>query len=160
MTTLPDLRVVHLMDAPGAVPTLTQWFVDEWTPWYGPDGQGDADADLAACHSRTGLPLCLVALNTNGTVLGTVALKTESIGSELGVGPWLAALLVAEENRGQGIGGMLIDAIEGQAWSLGFDAIYCSTDSAETLLTRRGWRPYGTSQSLRGPVSIYCKQLN
>ncbi len=148
-------RIVHLIEAPSAMSVLERWFIDEWTPWYGPDGQGDARADLEACCNNVMLPLCLVALGSNETVLGTAFLKNQSVGDELGVGPWLSALLVKEEWRGQGIGSALIAAIEAQAQTLGFEIIYCSTDSAENLLTSRSWEPYGSSRSLRGPVSIF-----
>lgn len=99
VTTRPDLRIVHLIEAPAASATLARWFVDEWTPYYGLDGPGDAARDLAACNSRDTLPLCQVALNSNGTVLGTAALKSESVGSELGVGPWLATMPVGPAHR-------------------------------------------------------------
>ena len=72
--------------------------------YYGPGGPGDAEGDLAACRGRGALPICLVALNTNGDVLGTAALKTESVGGEIGAGPWLAALLVGKDHRGKGCG--------------------------------------------------------
>ncbi len=111
----PDLRIVHLLEVPEVVPVLVRWFVEEWAPWYGPHGQGDAESDLTACRNREKLPVCLVALHSNGTVLGTASLKRESVGSELGVGPWLAALLVAKDRRSQGIGTALIEAIEQHA---------------------------------------------
>lgn len=155
MATRQDLSIVHLLEAPGAAPVLARWFVEEWTPWYGPDGQGDASRDLAACRSRDQLPVCLVALNTEREVLGTVALRSESVGSELGAGPWLAALLVGKNHRGKGVGTALVEAIEVEAHRLGFEAIYTSTDTAETLMRRRGWQAFGAAESLRGPVAVY-----
>ena len=77
-----DLRIVHLTDVPDAASTLVDWFVAEWEPWYGPAGAGDAAADLAACRGRDDLPVCLVAVDGQGDVLGTAALKDESVGSE------------------------------------------------------------------------------
>ena len=123
MTDKPNFRIAHLIDAPGAAPVLARWFVAEWGPWYGPGGDGDAEADLAACRVRDALPLCLVALGPGDVVLGTAALRDESVGSELGVGPWLAGLLVAPEHRGRGVGAALVAAIEGEAANLGFAAI-------------------------------------
>ena len=102
MTARQDMRIVHLVDVPEASPTLVQWFVEEWAPWYGPDGQGDAEADFAAC--RDALPICLVALDGEGGVLGTASLKAESVGAEPAPGPWLAAMLVGKAHQGRGIG--------------------------------------------------------
>ncbi|MCG8356777.1 MAG: GNAT family N-acetyltransferase [Kiloniellales bacterium] len=156
---LPQVpRIAHILDVPDAAPTLARWFVEEWQPWYGPDGPGDAERDLAACGGRDRLPLCLVALDGE-TPLGTAALKADSVGSELGVGPWLSAFLVDEAHRRRGIGSALVAAIETEAARLGFPAIYTSTGSAAGLLQRRGWQPFGASQSLRGPVEVYRCEL-
>ena len=150
-----SMRIVHLADAPEVLPTLIDWFVDEWTPWYGPGGGGDAANDLASCLNRDEIPLALVALDASEEVLGTAALKPESVGSETGSGPWLAALLVDREHRHRGIGTALIEAIEAEAWRLGFASLYTSTDVAESLLRRRGWQAVGTAESLRGTITIY-----
>ncbi len=155
MSDRQNIRIVHLVDVPGAAAVLARWFVDEWTPWYGPDGAGDAEADLAECRSRDELPICLVALDAEDAVLGTAALKYESVGSELGVGPWLAAVLVGAAHRGQGVATALVAAVEDQARRLGFAAIHTSTDGAAGIMERRGWRAFGATRSLRGLVTVY-----
>ena len=127
--------------------------------YYGPGGPGDAESDLAACRGRGALPICLVALNTNGDVLGTAALKTESVGGEIGVGPWLAGLLVGKDHRGRGVGTALVEAIEQEALRLGFASIYTSTDSAAATMERRGWQALGSADSLRGPVAVYRRRV-
>jgi len=98
------MRIVHLLEVPEVVPTLVRWFIEEWGPWYGPDGPGDAHADLAACGSRDALPICLVAFGMDGELLGTAALKCESVSSEIGAGPWLAVVLVGANHQGKGVG--------------------------------------------------------
>ena len=159
MTSDQWFRIVHLVDAPKAAATLERWFVEEWGPWYGPGGKGDARSDLAACRSRDELPICLVAVNADNEVLGTASLKSESVGSELGVGPWLAAVLVTEEHQGQGIGTALVQTIEETAARLGFEFIYTSSDTAGSILERRGWQAFGRTESMRGPVTIYRWQV-
>ena len=159
MATQGDIRIVHFVDAPEVMPTLVDWFVAEWAPWYGPDGPGDAEGDLAACSSRDMLPICLIARSQENELLGTAALKTESVGSELGVGPWLAAVLVAAPHQGKGVGTALVAAIEKEAARLGFEAIYTSTDTAGGIMQRRGWEPVGATESLRGPLTIYRCRL-
>lgn len=152
-------HIGHLIDFPDAVPTIATWFVEEWEPWYGADGPGNVDNDLTECASKDKLPLCLVAFGKNGDTLGTVALKRESAGSEHGVGPWLAALLVDKPHRGRGVGTALVEAIELEACRLGFDAIYTSSNSAEGILKRRDWRQYGKTDTLRGEALVYCKPI-
>lgn len=148
-------HIAILADRPVLIPTLSDWFVAEWEPYYGADGPGDAGSDLRGCLNRDTLPIALVALDADETLLGTAALKDESVGSEQGVGPWLAAFLVAPKHRGRGVGSALVAAIEVEAARLGFAEIYTSTDAAEGILERRGWVPFGDTESLRGPLTIY-----
>jgi GNAT superfamily N-acetyltransferase len=151
----PDIRCVRLTDAAFAAPKLVEMFLAEWDPYYGPRGPGDAEADVKACLEPDRLPVAFVALDADDQVLGTAALKTDSVGAELGVGPWLAALLVAPEQRRNGIGSALVAAIEAEAWRRGYEALYCATDSARRLLTRRGWQAYGVTRALSGRLIVY-----
>lgn len=151
--TTPQIR--KLADVPSAIPTLVDWFVAEWGPWYGPSGPGDARADLEACCNRDRLPLAVVALGRENLLLGTAAVKHDSLGSELGVGPWLAAMLVEPSHRRRGVGSGLVAAVEQEAARLGYPALFTATDTAIGLLTRRGWQSTGSElPSLRGPVSV------
>ena len=161
MNDTTSIRIAHLKDFPGHLPMLEHWFIEEWTPWYGPGGAGDARADLQACNSQDALPICLVALEEGGDLLGTATLKSDSVGSELGVGPWLAAVLVSPEHRRRGVGTALVEAIEAEASRLGFEYIYTSTDSAQHIIERRGWEKIGHTQSLRGALDVYhCRMLS
>ena len=152
------MEIRHLIDAPAARPTLVQWFEAEWAPYYGPDGPGDAEADLAACGQRDALPIALVALGDGERPLGTAALRASSVGSDVAPGPWLTGLLVDPGDRDAGIASALVAAIEGEAWRLGFPSLYCSTDRADRILARRGWSEVGTSASLRGTVVVYVRR--
>lgn len=151
-------KIAALADASFAIPTLRAAFVNAWRPWYGLDG--DADRDLRSCMTADGLPTAVVALEDDGTVLGTAALKSDSLGSDLGYGPWLAAVLVLPPYRRQGIGSALIGAIEDKARHMHFDAIYTSTDTANALVERRGWVSLDREvESLRGPITLYRLDL-
>ena len=115
--------ICHLAEVPEALPALVRWFVEEWAPYYCLDGHGDAEADLKSASDRDQLPICLVALDREGQLLGTIALKKESV-SHHHLSPWLAAFLVASEQRGRGIGSALIVALEHEARRLGYHCIY------------------------------------
>jgi len=155
----PNVTIVPLAERPQAIPTLERWFVSEWAPWYGPSGPGDAARDLAECLNRDELPLAWVAVDEEGGVIGTAALRMDSAGSETGLGPWLAALLVDQGYRGRGVGTALIAAVEDGAARLGYPALYVSTDVAMGLVERRGWWAVGTTETLRGEATIYVKTL-
>jgi N-acetylglutamate synthase-like GNAT family acetyltransferase len=57
--------------------------------------------------------------------------------------PGLQLFSSAWPYRGKGIGTSLIGAIEDEPRRLGFSAIYVSTDSAVSVLLRRGWSQTG-----------------
>ncbi|MBC8158523.1 MAG: GNAT family N-acetyltransferase [Alphaproteobacteria bacterium] len=153
------MKVVHLIDVPEVIPEIARLFIEEWGLWYGPDGPGDAESDLRKCNSRNTLPLCLVALDDQGKFLGTAALKGRSVGDDLAPGPWLAAMLVVGKHRGAGVGTALVRAIEKEALQLGLRTIYTSTDVADTIMVRHGWRLIGESESLRGTARVYRRDL-
>ena len=91
-----------------AIPVIAVWFADEWAPFYGPGGPGDAAADLGASCNRDSLPLALVALDSKVRAVGTASLKAQSpLGTERYPGPWLAAMIVEPSRRGAGIGAAL-----------------------------------------------------
>ncbi|MCG8490272.1 MAG: GNAT family N-acetyltransferase [Sneathiellales bacterium] len=157
-----NLQIDLLADHPEAIPILTAWFEREWTPYYGPEGPGDAESDLRQFCNQTELPIAFVAI-LDGEICGTAALKQESVTTHPHLSPWLAALLVTPEFRRQGIAERLIEAIEKKAKELGFHTIYVGTGEGsgtpESALRKRDWefmekRPYFVSD-----VSIFRKTL-
>lgn len=156
------LEVELLADHPEALLSLREWFEREWAPYYGPDGPGDATTDLRESCNREALPIAVVAI-LDGEVVGTAALKAESVSTHKHLAPWLAALLVRPEFRRRGIAEHLIAAIEKKAQELGFHSIYVGTGEGsgtpESALRKRGWEfvekgPYFVSE-----VSIFQKAL-
>ncbi len=156
-----SLRILHLAEVPEAIPVLTEWFLTEWGPYYGPNGPGNAEADLRTCLNRDRMPLAHVALDGDGAVLGTAALKPCSMASHVHLGPWLAALLVLPAARRCGVGAALVATIEDAARALGCEMIYCGTDGAIAgLLQSRGWEALeGGVPTLRDPAMIYRRML-
>jgi N-acetylglutamate synthase-like GNAT family acetyltransferase len=98
-------------------------------------------------------------LSENNKVLGIGALKPKSIGSKRSDGPWMSAQLVDKNHRYQGVGTALIKALEKEARQLGFKFVYCSTNTAENILQRRGWQTDGIAETLRGSVPVYRLNL-
>lgn len=94
-----------------------------------------------------------------GQPLGAAALKSDSTGSDVAEGPWLAALLVGPEHRGRGVATALVQAIEEEARRLGFAAVYTSTDAAAGIMVRLGWQPVGATDSLRGRITVFRREL-
>lgn len=155
-----EFDIVPLAAARGHIPVLAQWFEAEWAPWYGPGGDGDARHDLNRAARHAGLPYAVIALDRADVPLGTASLRTDSVGSDLAPGPWLAAIFVDPARRKQGIGTALVAAVEDAAANFGFPEIYTSTDDAAGIMRRQGWRQIGHSASLRGEIAVFRKALS
>ncbi|HYD94665.1 MAG TPA: GNAT family N-acetyltransferase [Noviherbaspirillum sp.] len=152
------ISIATLALHPQLVPVLCGWFEAEWPSYYGPGGPGSAQRDIEAYANQGTLPVGVVALK-DGSVCGVAALKAESIASHAHLSPWAAAGFVHPSLRGQGIGGLLLDALEEQARSLGFVRIYCGTSTAQSLLQRSGWKLIECISHEGKRLGIYGKAL-
>lgn len=162
MEDLPEtvkFNIFHLVDVPESIAALAEMYVQEWLPYYGPDGPGDASADLFASCNRDDVPLVLVAMNKVGDVIGTGALKSHSLGAELDEGPWLAALVVSPTSRRRGVGTAIMGALIEKARQLGFQSVYISTDASDHLLKNQNWRHLRDTSSMRGSISVFRHDL-
>lgn len=154
-------RMELLADRPDALPLLARLFVETWGPYYGPGGPGDAHADLAAFSRREGLPIAMVAVGENESILGVAALKPVSLPSHAHLGPWIGALVVMPEERGRGVATALIGALTQEARRQGIEMLYSDTDSRSTLLSRLGWEVVDAEVStLRDPATVYRRSLS
>ncbi len=152
------LRIEYLADCPAVLSQLEKWFLQEWAPYYGPDGPGDAVEDLRSSRNRRALPITLVALKGD-ELCATGALKAESVETHKHLGPWVAALLVTPKYRRQGIRGQLVDALEELARELGFEQLYYGADVTDRYREGNGWEPLERVSYLTGEGSIYRKTL-
>ena len=155
---LAGLRLDYLSNHREMLPILKLWFETEWASYYGPEGPGDAQTDLATYANGTNLPVGVVAF-LNDKVCGIAVLKSESIRSHSHLGPWAAAAMVHRDHRGRGIGTALIRAVEDEAKRRGYKQIYCGTSTAARLLERAGWRLMEQVLHDGENVAIYAKVL-
>lgn len=143
---------------PQVAPILCKWFEVEWPSYYGPGGPGSAQRDIEAYANQGSLPVGVIALK-DGNVCGVAALKAQSIASHTYLTPWAAAGFVPPSLRGQGIGRLLLGALEEEARKLGFSRIYCGTSTAESLLLRCGWERIESVIHEGRSLGIYSKAL-
>lgn len=138
------MNINYLADHREAIPTLVQWYQAEWEPYYGNDGPGDAQADLAGRCNRETQPVGFVALE-NGTVVGTA-----SIGLDITTGwtPSIIGVLVEANHREKGTGTALIAACRDAARELGYQHLQISTSVLGNMLERTGWRKMGSATFL------------
>ena len=87
---------ISLSKCKSAIPVIAQWFCCQWPDWYGPEGPGNAIADLEEWADGDALPLARLALSSDGEPLGIAALKNEGLGEEYGLGTVPVCLLCAD----------------------------------------------------------------
>jgi GNAT superfamily N-acetyltransferase len=147
------MEIELLADHIGLVDTLVDWYRQEWEPYYGSRGPGDARADLVSRCKRDELPIGLVALEGN-SICGTAALDRDAT---TGLTPSVVGLLVARDHRGKGIADALVDAAERLALGLRYDELFISTAVLGEMLVRKGWSERGEVDFLnneRGRVYV------
>lgn len=152
------LTIRLLAEHPESLPVLREWFEAEWPAYYGVDGPGHALQDLQLYSNEGSLPVGLVAWR-GSQLCGVAALKASSIESHKHLSPWVAAGLVHPALRGQGVGAVLLGALEQQARQLGFARVYCATSTAQSLLERGGWQLLEKLDHEGHALSIYAKGL-
>ena len=135
-----------LADRTGVIDGLVEWYEREWGPYYGPQGPGDARADLESRCQRRRLPIGFVAFQDE-RILGTAALGHDPA---TGKTPSVVGLLVAPDHRRRGVASALIGFAESLARDLGHDELFLSTSVLGELVQRRGWRERGGVEFVTG----------
>ena len=122
-----DLRIEHLFHHPERVRLVAGWIYDEF--WTGKAGYsvGTFEGLLRDARDPDRIPLSLLAL-AEGAPAGTVNLIECDDPARPHLRPWLAALFVAPEFRGRGIGSALVRALDAEARRLGCKEMYLGTD--------------------------------
>ncbi len=122
-----DVQIAHLKDHPEHFPTVARWIHEEF--WTGREGHSPErmEARLRTASDPDRIPLSLLAL-VDGEPAGTVNLVENDDEEREHLTPWLAALLVIPERRGQGIGSRLVRELGAHARRLGVERMYLGTD--------------------------------
>jgi GNAT superfamily N-acetyltransferase len=151
------MKVALLADHTEAIDTLAAWYEQEWEPYYGARGPGDAAADLASRCNRDRLPAGLLAMDAD-TIKGTAALDRDVAS---GLAPAVVGLLVAQAHRRQGVAAALLDAAGQLASELGYDELFISTSIPGGWLRRNGWRERGDVRFMNGERGkVYVRSLS
>jgi predicted N-acetyltransferase YhbS len=122
-----ETRIDHLFRHAHLTGAVARLIYEEF--WKDRDGMSVADlvAHLETARDPDRIPLCLVAL-AGGELAGTVNLIDNDDRARTHLHPWLAAMVVVERHRGQGIGTRLVQALLAEAARLGFAAVHFGTD--------------------------------
>jgi predicted N-acetyltransferase YhbS len=153
------VRIGFLADHPELIGPLAAAHHGEWGALYGDAWTADdALAELRA-QGRT-YPVTLVALDTDGTLLGSVsAIPDDAPGYDDRYAPWLASLWVTPGQRGRGIGGRLVTALEDHMRRLGTPRLHLVTPEHRTWYEQRGWTWLGTLALPGTDVDLMARSL-
>jgi predicted N-acetyltransferase YhbS len=101
----------------------------------------DVEAENRSLEALTSDQTAQVALvaRLHGALAGTCLLVRSEVEPCHPISPWLAGLYVALEHRSQGVGRVLVRAIEDQARQRGNRRLYLYTDTAINYYERLGW---------------------
>jgi predicted N-acetyltransferase YhbS len=125
---LATLQITHLFNHPHLINAVAQMIYDEfWREVV--DGMSVADL-VAHLHTATDaarIPLSLIALQDD-QLIGTVNLIENDDDARAYLRPWLAAMVVRADVRGQHIGTQLVNALLTEARAIKIPTLYFGTD--------------------------------
>ncbi len=128
----------HLVDRPECIPSIAQWYHDEWSYAHPGSTVEWRIAELKQRVTRNELPLTLVGIDGDD-ILGTYSLDLEDMDTHHHLSPWLASVFVNPNFRRRGIGTLLVqDAME-RAKVLGIRRLYLFTPDQAHWYAKMGW---------------------
>jgi N-acetylglutamate synthase-like GNAT family acetyltransferase len=136
--------------------TAAQWSFSEWGKLYPDDSvQWYLDLYAASDQDERSLPVCLAAMNEDGSIVGTASLiANDELPNAPEPGPWVAAVYVDSAYRGAGVGTELVLETVRRARNLGFDDVYLYTESVSKWYESMGWKTIRTDDSLGVQVTV------
>ena len=150
--------IIHpLYAAPQHASCVTEWL---WRA-FGADALPRAFFASIVEHSQTpgALPITFVAVEGE-RLLGTVGLWRCDLISRQDLYPWMAALYVAPEARGQGLAGKLQQHVIGYARAQGYTELFLYS-ACRDFYERFGWQYFGEGLDYpASAVSLYRYDLS
>lgn len=134
-----DIEFAFLTDRPEFVPTVAQWWMDEW-PRAGM-GLDDVVERLAANLNRDRIPVQVIALDA-GRAVGSAVLKQHEIREQYPqLANWLGSVFVVRDARGKGVASALCARVIDLALEFDLDVLHLQTqDTTGGLYARLGWQ--------------------
>ena len=153
----PGVSIVHLGERPDHLATVAGWLHGEWGHLPGASLEKRV-RELEGQLRRGAVPCALVALDGSSPV-GAASLVASDMRSHPEWSPWLAAVYVAPDARGRGIGSALSLRVAEEAAALGFRRLYLFTPTQQRLYARLGWREIGRELYNTREVTVMVLEL-
>jgi len=132
------MEIKYLSDCPEFTPTVVDWIYNEFIKdiRHGVTYQKLLD-NYQVCY-KDKLPVRFVALVDN-TPVGTISLVKNDLKYRDYI-PWLAALYVLPDYRGNKIAKLLIRRVKTVSKNLGYKELFLRTEFASDYYRARGWK--------------------
>ena len=136
--------------------TAARWGFDQWESlssnesleWY-------LNLHADAARDPDALPLCIAAITDEQVLAGTASVTIDDdLPGSIEPGPWIAAVFVNPEFRGEGVGSMLVNEAVRRARSLGAGDLYLYTEAKAEWYETMGWQRVREDYSLNHPVTV------
>lgn len=153
-----DLAFVFLADRQAAIPTVAEWYYEEWGKVPGNSVEKTIERIKGKLnHNKP--PFHILAVSGD-KVLGVAQFKLR----EMSIYPdkefWLGSLFVAPEFRGYGVGTVLVKKIAASAKDFGVNELYLQTEALDGGLYKRlGWNVIETIEYNNVRVAVMVRQL-
>lgn len=152
------MNIEYLADHQDVIPTLAQWFYEEWAYLHPERTYSDVECLISERAQKDKIPMALVAFYGE-ELLGTVSLKVHDMETRIDLSPWLAGLYVSVTRRRQGIGEALVFAIEKKACELGVGRLYLYTPESESFYSKLEWKVKERTEYHGYPVTLMQKEI-
>jgi GNAT superfamily N-acetyltransferase len=152
------MLITYLADYPQYLSTVAGWVFEEWG-WEMPKSTLESiQAEFSLHLNRDCIPLTMLALRERQPV-GTASIFLHDMDTRMDLSPWLAAVYVLPQFRGQGIGSQLVRTIEGVATRLQLERLYLFTPDRADFYARLGWSVLETAEYRQHSNVIMTKSL-
>ncbi|GHC23505.1 N-acetyltransferase [Kushneria pakistanensis] len=139
-----SIEITSLHERPEFIDACSAWAYGQWGVHSVRTLEETRLLFASAAHG-SGLPFTRVAHHGNWPV-GMASLADNDCSRRPDLRPWLAAVFVHPDYRGQGIAARLIETVEHAARAQGEDRLHLITAHSQTLYERHGWHKTGMVQ--------------
>jgi len=113
-----------------------------------------------AAQDPEALPLCLVAITDDHIFAGTASVTVDDdLPGSIEPGPWIAAVFVNPDFRGEGIGSQLVHEAMRRARLMGAGDLYLYTEAKAEWYETMGWQRLRDDHSLNRPVTVMVHRV-
>ena len=152
------MQISHIKYFQVWIPIIAKWIHEEWSYAFPALTLTEIQRGLFGRMNETEMPITLIAHDERG-VLGTASLKAKDMDSVPELTPWLSAVYINPEYRGQGVGKALISEIEKLARAAGHPKLYAFNPISQGVFEKMGWKVLETIRVAGRDVGILVKNL-